>query len=103
MDGHFWYERAKHPWLVILEPYRECSGKFFPGRSAEGVRVIQVKAYCSGVYHQEELMEGFIYSGSDRNYLFPVCGSLREYSMYESSVKYHFKITEDGQVLFSQL
>lgn len=92
-------------WMAVLELFgKSYSGR--DGQASEQARVVQIRAFCSAEICCEELQEGVVfgvpYSNIKDGILRPSCG-LERHPFQADYIKYHFKITEDGHVFFSQV
>lgn len=100
-----WFEF--HSWVALLNPLGICkySGFGWPNQSrSESAEVNQIKAYCGMPLCAEGLGEGVVFAQDNNPFdLCPLC-SFKKHSNYAAyATRYNFKVTEEGEVLFSAI
>lgn len=102
-------------WEAVVEAIGPITYEFGI-RKAQKVKILQIRAFCSGsdelsevthscfMNHRDQLRRGLVFSAitTHEDYLFPLC-SLEKHPNLIDRVKFRFKITENDEVLFSLL
>jgi hypothetical protein len=101
--------------VAVLEPVGRKFETSWDGNS-EAVLVKQIRVFCEGHRvsgfgfgaYEEELKEGVVVGDSedDASLLIPLCNQFLEEDrriLRELRIRYNFKITEEGDVLFSEI
>lgn len=96
-------------WIAIVEPASSEVGfdRGGGGRRAKEVAITKIRAFCVDEYcmsgpKSREISQGFVVPGTEAGRLQPIC-SLERHPEYASRTRYNFQITEEGEVLFSEI
>lgn len=90
-------------WIALLDPLGELDDLGRRLARAQRVTIREIKAYCTEAYCLRSLNQGVVITKTeDLNNLLPIC-DINEHPQFAQNTRYGFIVTEDGNVLFSQL
>lgn len=100
----FFYTSSWYGWFAALEPIGSISaGEFYQESRSQAVKVHSIRAWCQERHCLREMKEGVVVSADDNpDALLPLC-NVERHPARASKVKFNFKITDDGSIVFSQI